>query len=308
VPLEPHQRADGAAVAVLLRLLEVIEANLDGAIADLDSEFLHDLRVSVRRSRAVQRQLKRVFPPDPLARFRAELRWLQQVTGESRDLDVYVLEFEKMRALVPEAMRGDLEPVLELLRGHRLAARREMASALRSERAVSLLADWRGFLHGLESLPDGDRPAAARPIAPVAGKRIRRVYRRMVKLGRAIDESSPAHEYHELRKKGKELRYLLELFGAPLYPKDVVKPMVKSLKALQDVLGRHQDREVQIAMLASLRDEVAGVRGGPAALVGIGALVQRLRDDEVDARTAFAERFDKFASKSQRKLVKATFR
>ncbi len=33
-------------------------------------------------------------------------------------------------------------------------------------------------------------------------------------MGGAIDESSPAEAYHELRKKGKELRYLLELFGA----------------------------------------------------------------------------------------------
>ena len=73
-------------------------------------------------------------------------------------------------------------------------------------------------------------------------------------MGGAIDASSPAEAYHELRKKGKELRYLLELFGVPLFPDEVVKPMIKSLKALQDVLGRHQDREVQTAMLRSLRD------------------------------------------------------
>ena len=76
----------------------------------------------------------------------------------------------------------------------------------------------------------------------------------MVKLGGAIDDDSPAEDYHELRKRGKELRYLLELFGAPLYPGEVVKPMIKSLKSLQDVLGRHQDREVQVAMLSSLGD------------------------------------------------------
>ena len=83
-------------------MLEVIEANLEGTIADIDSEFLHDLRVSVRRSRSVQRELKRVFPPDELAHYRAEFRWLQQATGDVRDLDVHVLEFDDMRALVPE--------------------------------------------------------------------------------------------------------------------------------------------------------------------------------------------------------------
>ena len=60
--LAPTQRADGAAAAVLRALLEVIQANLEGAVAGIDSEFLHDFRVSVRRSRSVQREFKKVFP------------------------------------------------------------------------------------------------------------------------------------------------------------------------------------------------------------------------------------------------------
>jgi CHAD domain-containing protein len=130
----------------------------------------------------------------------------------------------------------------------------------------------------------------------------------MVKMGRAIDESSPPENYHELRKKGKELRYLLELFGAPLYPEEIVKPMIKSLKALQDVLGCHQDREVQVATLRSLEHEVDGAQGGSGALIAMGVLVARLSEDELSARKAFAERFDAFASKAQRKLVTDTFR
>ena len=83
--------------------------------------------------------------------------------------------------------------------------------------------------------------------------------------------------------------------------------MIKALKALQDVLGRHQDREVQIATLSSLRDELASVRGGAAALMATGALVSRLQEDEQAARAEFAARFTVFAGKDQRKLVKATF-
>ena len=75
--------------------------------------------------------------------------------------------------------------------------------------------------------------------------------------------------------------------------------MIKTLKALQDVLGRHQDREVQIAMIRSLRDEVA-VAERPAALMAMGVLVERLGEDELAARAEFAERFAAFASKAQR--------
>ena len=57
----------------------------------------------------------------------------------------------------------------------------------------------------------------------------------MVRDGRAIDDESPPESLHDLRKRGKELRYLLELFGS-LFPPSVVKPMVSALKGLQDVL------------------------------------------------------------------------
>jgi CHAD domain-containing protein len=311
VPLRFDERADAGAAAVLRALLEVIEANLDGTIADLDSEFLHDLRVSVRRSRAVQRELRGVFPPAELAHFRAEFRWLQQATGDARDLDVHVLEFDEMRSLVGgqgyESMRGDLDPLLEVLRVRRAKARFDLVAALRSERARELLTGWRAFLDGLEALPEAERPDAARPIGAVAGERIRKVYRQMVRMGEAIDDSSPAEDYHELRKKGKELRYLLELFGASLYPLEVVKPMVRALKSLQDVLGRHQDREVQVALLRSLGSEVGRANGGEAGLIAMGALIGRLADDERAARSEFAGRFAEFASPEQRRLVKETF-
>jgi CHAD domain-containing protein len=302
-----QERADVATAAVLRGLLEVMKANVDGTVADIDSEFLHDYRVAVRRSRAVQRELRRVFPPVELARFRDEFRWLQAITGDSRDLDVYVLEFDQYRAMVPEAMRGELEPLLGILRKRRLIAREKMIRALRSDRADRLYAHWSSFLGGLEAAPDEERPDAARPIGEVSGERISKVYEQMCKTGGAIDGSSPAEDYHDLRKKGKELRYLLELFGAPLYPTEIVKPMVKSLKALQDVLGRHQDREVQVATLRSLRDEVSDLPGGASALMAMGVLVEHLGEDERAARAEFAEHFEVFASESQRELVKDTF-
>ncbi len=308
VPLARAERADAAAAAVLRALLGVIEDTLPGTIADLDSEFLHDFRVSVRRSRAVQRELRGVFPPVELERFRVEFRWLQQVTGEVRDLDVHVLEFDAMRALVPPGVRPDLEPLLGVLRERRRLARRRMVRALRSERTGKLLLGWPELLDSLEGLPVDERPDATAPIAALAGARIAKVYRRMVKMGEAIEPYSPSTDYHELRKQGKELRYLLELFGAPLFPEQVVRSMVSALKALQDVLGRHQDREIQVGMLRSLGPELVAASDGPAALMAMGMMVERLEADQQLARDAFASRFAAFASRPQRKLVKDTFR
>ena len=284
-----------------------IEANLPGTLADVDSEFLHDLRVAVRRTRSLQRELKAVFPPDELARFRVEFRWLQGVTGPSRDLDVYLLEFDDFAGSLPEAQRRNLEPLRALLTQRRIRERRRMVLALRSQRAQALLVEWKQFVEVLTELPAEDRPDAARPVAEVAARRISHVYRQMLKMGGAIDEQSPPVALHELRKKGKELRYLLEFF-ARLFPAATVGPMVKTLKSLQDTLGRFQDREVQTGMLRSLGDEIAAQENGAAALMAMGVLVERLERQQADARAEFAERFAPFAAKRRRAAVKETFR
>jgi CHAD domain-containing protein len=307
VPLAYDQRADAAATAVLRRLLDVIAENTDGAISGEDPEHLHQLRIAVRRSRTVQRQLNTVFPPAELPGFRAEFRWLQQATGPARDLDVYLEDLDTLRAMLPEAMRGDLDPLVPVLAHTRMVARADMTRALRSVRAANLFEDWDRLLETMVECSSDDRPDAERKIGVVAGKRIRKVYKRIVGMGRAIEPSSPAEDYHELRKKGKELRYLLELFGVKLFAEEAVMPLIKSLKALQDLLGRHQDREVQIAMLSSSVEEVSSLPGGGAACMAMGALVERLRVDEQAARDEFADRFAELAAEPQRALVRETF-
>nr|MBA2440732.1 CHAD domain-containing protein [Thermoleophilaceae bacterium] len=304
VKLRPSERADRATATALAGPLAVITANLPGTLADVDSEFLHDLRVAVRRTRSLQRQLRSVFPPERLAHFRAEFRRLQQVTGPVRDLDVHEIEIAAYRSTLPA---DDLEPLSVVLATRRRAEFRRMARALRSKRTGELLADWSSLIEALPVAPEEGRPDAHAQIAGVAGARIRSVYRRMVKMGARIDSASPPEALHDLRKKGKELRYLLEFF-AGIYPPEVVKPMVRRLKVLQDALGRYQDQEVQAGMLRSLRDEVGALDGGAAALMAMGLLVDGLEHDQAAAREEFPGRFAPFASKEQRSLVKETFR
>jgi CHAD domain-containing protein len=300
VALDGRARADTAAVIVATRLLETIEANVPGTLADIDPEFLHDLRVAVRRTRALQRELKRVFPPAELAALRDEFRWLQQITGPTRDLDVHLLELE-------EATDPGLAPLQELLAVERRRAQRRMARALRSDRTREALDGWRALLAGLGERPDADRPDAGTRVAKVAAKRIRAVYRQMVAMGEAIGDDTPAEALHDLRKKGKELRYLLEFF-ASLFPESEVTPMVKTLKALQDTLGRFQDHEVQAAALRALGKRVIDHDEGAGALMAMGVVVARLEAGQVAARAEFAERFAPFASSARRKAVEATFR
>jgi CHAD domain-containing protein len=302
-----EQRADAAAAAVLRSLLDVVAANLEGAIAGEDVEYLHQLRIAVRRSRTVQRQFKGAFPALELPGLRSDFRWLQRATGLARDLDVHVEEFDQLGELLPESLRGELEPLRVALTGRRLSAREDLARTLRSERLGELCADWERLLESLVELPVEDRPAAQRSIGSLTGERVSAVYSRIMRMGEAIGEDSPAERFHELRKRGKELRYLLELFGMRLFDHDVVEPLVRALKGLQDLLGRHQDREVQVTLVRALADEVAALPGGPPACMAMGVLVDRLAADERAARREFGERFRVLATEEWRAQVAETF-
>ena len=302
-----EQRADAAAAAVLRSLIDVVGFNLEGAIAGEDVEYLHQLRIAVRRSRTIQRQFRGALPRLELPGLRSDFRWLQRATGPARDLDVHAEEFAQLRELVPESLRDALEPLQLTLLAHRRSVREDLARTLRSQRLHELLADWERLLESLVELPVEDRPTAERSIGSLTGERVSAVYRQIVRMGEAIGEDSPATSYHELRKKGKDLRYLLELFGAPLFDQEVVQPLVRALKGLQDLLGRHQDREVQLALVRSLAGEVAELPGGPSACLAMGALVERLTADELAARREFPDRFGAIATEEWRVQIEETF-
>jgi CHAD domain-containing protein len=305
VALGFEQRSDAAAVAVLRALREVIMVNRDGSLRGEDPEHLHQLRIAVRRTRTVQRQFKGVFPPHELIGYRSEFRWLQRATGEARDLDVYVDRFGELAESVPARLRGDLEPLRMILSHWRLAARGETARALHSRRTDELLSDWEVLLESLVELPRDDRPDAALTVGRLVSRRLRAVYEQVLGRGREVGSTSPPAAYHELRKKTKELRYLLELFGTPLYEEATVGAAIRLVKRLQDVLGRHQDCEVQIGMLSSLAEEVAGLPGGPRAVLAMGVLIDRLLADQLAAREEFAREFAAFDSSEEHERLAA---
>jgi CHAD domain-containing protein len=72
-------------------LLQIIIRNEPGVRAALDSEFLHDYRVAIRRTRSLLRQIRNVFPDDAVEHFSSEFSWIGRLTGPSRDMDVLVL-------------------------------------------------------------------------------------------------------------------------------------------------------------------------------------------------------------------------
>lgn len=301
IPLDPQMPALDGYVAVLEHLSGAIEANWSGTVEDVDPEFLHDLRVGVRRTRSVLSRSKNVLPAQVRDRFGPTFKWLGDATGPARDLDVYVLEWDGYIGPLGERA-GALEPVRAEIEDRRRAAHATLAKALKSKRAARILPEWRAALADPHRTSAG--PDAQRPLGDVVGERIAAAQRRVLKRGRSIAPDTAGEVLHELRKDAKKLRYLLECFGGVL-PTVPRKAFVQRLKALQDNLGVHQDADVHVAQLHELAADLRGPRASTDTLVAIGQLLAHLEERRTSSREEFAERFAAYDSKRTHRALRA---
>jgi len=290
---EPGATADVAVRHILAELHLAAVRNVDGTLQDLDPEFLHDLRVAVRRARSALSQLRGVLPEAEATPLAAELKWLGSATGPVRDLDVAFLDLDGHRALLPERLRGWLDPVEAHLRRRRGRARGGLVRALRSRRFGSLMADW----ESAATAAGGDEArAAALTVEQLARKRIRTTWKKIVRRGAELGEDPPAAALHRLRIDAKKLRYLLEFFRN-LYPAETIEPEIKALKKLQDLLGDFNDLSVQRERLVEDAREMLGAGTPPAeTLLAMGRLEGLLEDRQEALRLAFHDRFAEFAA------------
>jgi CHAD domain-containing protein len=301
--LDPAQTADSALRSILQTLLGTLHANVDGVIADHDTEFLHDFRVATRRTRAALAQLKGVLPAETVEAFRAEFQWLGSLTNPCRDLDVYLLEMDGFRSLVGDSAAA-LAPLQDLLEKERAAALRQVRAGLRSRRFRSLLEGWQQFLEN-PTADDTPPPNAARPVSELSTQKIRKAYRRMLRWGLALGEDAALADLHRLRILGKKLRYLLEFFRS-LYEPAEIEPLVEQLKLLQDILGGINDVRVQQQRLLELahRRELAG---RVETLLAMGRLAAALQQRQDRLRGELAVAFPAFAGAENRARYRSLF-
>ena len=305
IKLDPDMRADQASIIIYRQLLRAIQTNESNTIADIDSEFLHDFRVAIRRTRAGLSQIKGTLPPSVVTQYAEFFAWLGQITGPTRDMDVYLLSYQQYKAALPVCLREDISPLYAFLQEKQQQAQKELADKLNSPDYRMQLNNWEQFLK--EPLAKkGKGENAHLNIKKLADQRIWKVYKRILKEGEAIKESSPAEALHDLRKTCKKLRYLLEFFHS-LYPKDDMKVLLKSLKDLQAVLGDFQDYEVQEVNIKHFSEEMMAKNVPSNTFLAMGVLVQHLDSLKCAARDDFAKQFALFEHAENQSTFKLLF-
>jgi CHAD domain-containing protein len=284
----PVLSADDDARAAARRVLAVHLATFEHeapAARRGDVEAVHQLRVATRRLRATLQLFAPVLPAATAGWVAERLSSLGRSIGAVRDLDVLALAVVALGRRLGDETRAALGPLEHDVLARRAVVLAELDRVLDTPQCRRLL----GRLTQLAVARPAVRGAVR--FGDVAADLVRPLFRAVQRAGRDLDKETPAVALHRLRVRVKRLRYACEPLS-PLAGEDM-RPVIRRLVSLQDLLGEHQDAVTQAAWL---RAYTGSAQLPPATLLATGALVDRLerRARKLRARIPRAwRRFDR---------------
>jgi CHAD domain-containing protein len=240
--------------------LHEIERHDPGTRLGRDPESLHDMRVGVRRLRALLRAGRKLVATDT-SELDARLKELGRVLGEVRDLDVLLARLDEEASELDGGDADQARSLLAVLRTERSCSRARLLGALRSDEYLVLLDD---TALTIDELEPNKAETSLDELADAAFAKLRKAVHK-------LPDDPADHELHSVRKKGKRARYAAELAGW--------KKPVKRAKRFQDVLGEHQD-----AVVAAERLRALAVDASPEKALAAGRLVEREEERRLQAR------------------------
>ena len=228
-----------------------LQSNLRGAMASDDAEYLHQMRVALRRLRVVLRMVEKNRADEQLAALSNKVAALCVALGRAREWDVFIAQTVQPMCARMAGHTG-LQALLASSKHQRDAyyvALRSEARAHELQRLILRFAIWmNGAYWQQPQIAPHQFESGAHDFAT---RRLQKLARRFAQSGQHLD-SLEAERLHALRILAKKLRYSAEFF-AGLYDKQKAKSFLAALSEVQDVLGQIND----IAVTHRLLDELA---------------------------------------------------
>ncbi len=283
-PDEPAVEALQAMLAAIaVRIIRIQEPLLDIRAV----EGVHQMRVALRRFRAIERTFRRAIDTDTLYALTRRARAIAHGLGPARDLDVFLGE------TLPDVFsRYHTPPGANTMR-----AKAEAMRAAAWADAHAIIAD-KSFTHFVLDLLEAGVLAPWRAAANKKGRgalyafapgALDKALKRARKAEAAMDRTELAAR-HPLRIALKKQRYAAQML-APLYPREARKPYMRALSRLQEALGAVND-----AVVAQRLAEETGTEAGLTAIRAAG-FVSGFKAAEAEAAAAEIDRaweiFDK---------------
>ncbi|SAK56405.1 CHAD domain-containing protein [Caballeronia hypogeia] len=206
-----------------------------------DPEVLHKMRVALRRLRTLFWAYRPLLDDDFDTRQRALFKYLANSAGSTRDWDI-------LRELLNELDLDDLDEQLEARRAAVLSSSIETISNADVKHVLVT-----ALKEANRELNTGRRRVSMKRFARRrVGDAQDQLKRRIKKALRA--KRSDYAAYHEVRKAGKKVRYLIEFFDADLSSKK--RGDLKALKRLQKRFGALNDVVASRNLLSNCEGEL----------------------------------------------------
>lgn len=250
VTLTRQMTAGQCFLAIAAVALAQVHANESGVLDSEDPEYLHQMRVGMRRLRSAFSLFRDVFG-DAAVPQASMLRTIAGALGPARDWDVFITETMPM---VRPALNvhAAVEAFETACRKCRQSARVAAKKSIKSNNYNNYMIALGGWLATLGK--DGSNSALQQPARDCAVQILAARHARVLKRGRRLEQRSAA-ELHRLRIAVKQLRYATEFFSS-LFPGRGMAALRGRLTLLQDILGRINDAAaVQPLLNAAAADD-----------------------------------------------------
>lgn len=236
VPVLDRSLSAGAAFCIIAgNALAQAQANEHGVIHGDDPEYLHQMRVGIRRLRSAFRLFRELLG-DAAAAQEEALRVVAAGLAPARDWDVLVTETLPVFAATLAPHRGTPALIAACEQQRQLARKNAKKSIKTNTYNKSMMA--LGCLLATAG-NDPDNRALQQPARACATQILAAWHARVLRRGRRLDRRSSA-ELHRLRIAVKQLRYAVEFFNG-LYAPRRMATLRDRLMRLQDILGRIND-------------------------------------------------------------------
>lgn len=214
--------------------LQHFQNNLSGAMGSDDAEYLHQMRVALRRLRVVLRMAEKVRADETLAGLGKEIAALCVALGRIREWDVFIAQTVQpmCKRMAGHAGLQALLAASERQHADCYAALRGAAQARELQRLLLRFAVWMNGTYWQQT-------GTGQPAQDFATRRLHKLAEQFTRSGQHL-HTFDAARLHALRIVAKKLRYSAEFF-APLYDKRKTRLFLAALSEVQEVLGQIND-------------------------------------------------------------------
>ena len=240
--------------------LQHFQNNLRGAMGSDDAEYLHQMRVALRRLRVVLRMAEKVRADEQLSALSKDISALCVALGRIREWDVFIAQ--TMQPMCSRmAGHAGLQALLAASERQCAACYAALRGAAQARELQRLLLRFAIWMNGAYWLQTGWQQAAA--AQDFATLRLRKLAKRFARSGQQL-HTVDAARLHALRILAKKLRYSAEFFAA-WYDKQKAKSFLAALSEAQEVLGQINDVAVAHRLLDGLAADAALVANALSA-------------------------------------------